>query len=100
MVTLAGFNPSAARRTYSRSGWPEILWSTLGRADFIRVPLPAASTTTWRSFITLLGPFAIDVWPAAASRAGGFVDPLLRNLVLVSQCRHRVACGTASSLGH
>src|SRR5579864_2263760 len=46
-VVEAAESPSAARSTCSTIGSPPSGCSTFGRADFIRVPLPAASTTTW-----------------------------------------------------
>jgi hypothetical protein len=45
-------------------------------------------------------PFCIGVTADAASGAGRFVDPLLRDSVLISQRRDGVACGTGSGFGH
>src|SRR5580704_14389058 len=47
-VVEAGAGLSAARSTCSMIGKPPSGCRTFGREDFIRVPLPAASTTTWR----------------------------------------------------
>ena len=44
-----GARAAAARKTCSISGSPAARWRTLGRADFMRVPFPAARITTWMS---------------------------------------------------
>src|SRR5580692_11058384 len=48
-VMLRGASDEAAVSTYSIIGTPDTWWSTFGSSDFIRVPLPAARTTTWMS---------------------------------------------------
>jgi predicted permease len=42
----SGSRPSAASSTQPSIGRPQSSWSTFGRSLFMRVPLPAASTTT------------------------------------------------------
>src|SRR5437868_2227134 len=49
MVTVAGARESAVLSTLSTKARPAIGWRTLGSADFIRVPCPAARMTTWMS---------------------------------------------------
>ena len=49
MVIEAGESAAAVRRTRSMIVKPAIWCRTFGTADFMRVPLPAASTTTWMS---------------------------------------------------
>ena len=46
------------------SGRPQAGWRTFGIADFIRVPLPAARTTTWRSDIRLPDQCSLTCRPA------------------------------------
>jgi hypothetical protein len=47
----SGFNPLTADKTQRTSGVPARGCSTLARADFMRVPSPAASITTESLFM-------------------------------------------------
>ncbi len=53
-MVRAAPNPAAASRTCCNRDRPPSLCSTLGSADFIRVPLPAAMITTLRAMRSLL----------------------------------------------
>src|SRR5919204_6321707 len=54
MVIVWGLIDAAVARTCSMSGSPATRCRTFGRADFIRVPLPAARITTCNSMLNRL----------------------------------------------
>src|SRR6185312_1764681 len=53
MWIAAGCRARAAFTTWASRGWPASGISTLGRADFIRVPAPAARTITCRGGVAM-----------------------------------------------
>ena len=55
-----GLSAAALSRTRSISARPATWCSTFGSADFIRVPLPAARMTTWRSISTRGDPNSVS----------------------------------------
>src|SRR5580693_1923662 len=75
-VVDRGRSLDAVSITYSIIGTPAMGWTTFGRADFMRVPLPAARTTTWTSVMDLIIALILSGRAGGGSpRAGGMRVP-------------------------
>src|SRR5688572_24312075 len=81
MVCEAGESSLAVRTTRSSMVPPGTRWRTFGRLDFIRVPWPAARTTTWIAVELIEGSHHTqELNPTANSSTTRSFDRILRGL--------------------
>src|SRR3972149_7651233 len=66
MVVDRGWRVAAVASTCAIIGSPATWCNTLGCADFMRVPLPAARMTIWRSDIVSVCFAAVRPWTTAS----------------------------------
>src|SRR5262249_59215712 len=107
--TDRGSRASAIPRTCSIIGVPATRWSTLGRADFMRVPFPAARIATWMSILgrcqtlrsghlSIIAPIEAEsavVWGRADARVPVALRALLETRRHHGAVRDQDRCGRA-----